>query len=127
MTETIALTQSLRAEVHALTRNLGFKTPEATIHYLLNNAIQNEKRLHVARLYQQGQKTLRQCAELLHVDLEEMIDILRDFRIPLDDDLGQRLETVKRLVQQIRPARRGKRKPAANKRTTSRKKSSVVK
>ncbi len=127
MTETIALTGSIRDEVHALTRNLGFKTPRATILYLLNNAIQTEKKLHIARLYQKGQKTLRQCAELLHVDLEEMIDTLRDFRIPLDDDMEQQIATLRNLSRKTGPVNPKKRKLAANKRTASLKKSAVSK
>jgi hypothetical protein len=38
---------------------------------------------------------------MLNVDLEEMIDILRELEIPFNDDLEQQLETVNKLAAKI--------------------------
>jgi predicted HTH domain antitoxin len=104
MTESFTLPPQIRDEVQILTRDLGLASPEATIQYLLQNAIEREKKFLVVRLYQNRQKTMRQCAELLGVDLEEMIDILRDFGVSFNDDLPQQLETAKKLAQEMRSA-----------------------
>lgn len=57
-----------------------------------------EKQLRVAKLYCEEKKTLRQCAELMEVDLENMIDILRDLNIPLEvDSSPQHKQTLKML------------------------------
>lgn len=104
MTENFTLPAQLREDVQTLTRDLGLASPEATIQYLLQTAIAREKKFLIVRLYQKRQKTMRQCAELLGVDLEEMIDILRDFGVSFNDDLEQLLEATKKLVPEIRAA-----------------------
>jgi hypothetical protein len=45
---------------------------------------------------------MRQCAELLGVDLEEMINILREFHVSFNDDLAEQLEAVNRLIREMR-------------------------
>jgi len=47
---------------------------------------------------------MRQCAALLNVDLETMMDILRDFDIPFHDDIAQQIETAKKLVREMQSA-----------------------
>lgn len=91
MKDTLTVPKSMLNEIDALTRDLGLMSPKATVRYLLENAIARERKLLVARLYQDRRKTLRQCAKMLHVDLEEMIDILREFGIPFNEDLTQQL------------------------------------
>jgi len=44
----------------------------------------NEKQIRGVRLFCNGKKTLRQCAELLGVGLEELINIFYKLDIPLD-------------------------------------------
>jgi len=122
MTESVVLPQNLRDEIQALTRDLGFTTPQATVQYLLQNAVASEKKLLVIRMYQNNQKTLRQCAELLHIDLEEMIDTLRDFRIPFNDDIEQQMGNVKRLVQKVRRTKHNKSKLTRKRKSTLTKK-----
>jgi len=113
MKQTFTLPSKLAADIETLKHDLGLKNFEATIRHLLQNAIAREKKHIVVRLYQKRQKTMRQCAELLNVDLEEMIDILREFDVSFNDDLLQQLETVNRLTREMRaksasPARRKK-------------------
>jgi len=113
MKQTFTLPSTLAADIETLKHDLGLKNLEATIRHLLQSAIAREKKHVVVRLYQKRQKTMRQCAELLNVDLEEMIDILRDFNVSFNDDLSQQLETVNRLAREMRaksasPARRKK-------------------
>jgi rRNA maturation endonuclease Nob1 len=68
-------------------------------------AVEREKKLQVARLYQNRKKTVRQCAEMLNVDPEEMMDILIEFRISFGhDDIEQQLETVEKIVKQMQAA-----------------------
>lgn len=116
MKQTLTLPSNLAAAVETLKHNLGLKNLEATIQHLLQNAIAHEKKHAVVRLYQKRQKTMRQCAELLNVDLEEMIDILRDFNVSFNDDLSQQLKAVDRLTREMRakPARRKKMPPKRN-------------
>ena len=103
MNHTFTLPKNLLDDIEALKRNLGMNNVDTTIKYLLKNAVVREKKLLVARLYQDRRKTLRQCAEMLNVDLEEMMNILRDFRIPFgQDDLAQQLKIVKKLAKQMR-------------------------
>ncbi len=103
MNQTITLPQSLFNDIDALKQDLGFGDVEATTKYLLQTAIERERKLLVARLYQSRQKTLRQCAEILNVDLEEMIGILLELGFSLGhDDLPQQLEAAKKLAQEMR-------------------------
>jgi energy-converting hydrogenase A subunit M len=106
MNQTITLPQNLVSDIDALKQHLGFGDVEATTTYLLQTAIERERKLLVARYYQNRQKTMRQCAEMLNVDLEEMMDILRELGISFGhDDLPQQLETAKKLAQQMRSER----------------------
>lgn len=61
--------------------------------------IENERKLRVARLYQKGRKTLRQCAEMLGTDVEGMMKILYDLDIPLSngsaDDIFKSLKMMR--------------------------------
>ena len=104
MNENITLPPQLRDDIQSLTRDLGLVSSDATVQYLLQKAVEREKKLLVANLYQKGQKTMRQCAALLNVDLEEMMDILRDFEIPFHDDITQQIETAKKLVREMQAA-----------------------
>jgi len=104
MNENITLPPQLRDDIQSLTRDLGLVSSDATVQYLLQKAVEREKKFLVANLYQKGQKTMRQCAALLNVDLEEMMDILRDFEIPFHDDITQQIETAKKLVREMQAA-----------------------
>jgi len=104
MNETFTLPSQLHDEIKTLTHDLGLKSHEATVQYLLQNAIAREKKLLVVQMYGNNQKTLRQCAELLNIDLEEMIDILRDFRVSFNDDLAEQLEAAHKLVREMQSA-----------------------
>lgn len=104
MNENITLPPQLRDDIQSLTRDLGLVSSDATVQYLLQKAVEREKKFLVASLYQKGQKTMRQCAALLNVDLEEMIDILRDFEIPFHDDIIQQIETAHKLVREMQSA-----------------------
>lgn len=94
----------MRDEIQILTRDLGLVSSEATVQYLLQKAIARERKFLVASLYQKGQKTMRQCAALLNVDLETMMDILRDFDIPFHDNIAQQIETAQKLVREMQVA-----------------------
>jgi predicted HTH domain antitoxin len=103
MSQTFTLPKNLIDDINILKQNLGLKDVEATIKYLLKKAVVQERKFLVARLYQNRQKTLRQCANILNVELEEMIDVLNEFGIPFHhDDLQQQLETVNRLAKAIK-------------------------
>ena len=66
---------------------------------------ERERKIFVARLYQDKKKTLRQCAELLQIDLEQMIDVLREFRIPFHhDDIAEQLKTARKLAREMQAA-----------------------
>lgn len=104
MTQTFALPKNLVDEIDALRHDLGFGDVQTTIQYLLQNAIANERKVFVARLYHNRQKTMRQCAAMLNVDLEEMIGILQELEIPFHDDLEQQLQTVNELANGFRSA-----------------------
>jgi len=43
-----------------------------------------DEQLRIAHLYCNGKKTLQQCAELLDMDIERMMDVLYKLDIPLD-------------------------------------------
>jgi predicted HTH domain antitoxin len=119
MNQTFTLPASLVNDVDMLKRNLGLGNLEATIKHLLKLAVAREKKILVARLYQNRQKTLRQCAEILNVELEEMIDILNELGIPfIHDDLSQQLETANKLIKEMRAAkdRVGKTRSTASRR-----------
>ena len=103
MKQTFTLSPNLVNEIVALRRDLGFDNVDSTIQYLLRNAVDRERKLIVTRLYKNDQKTMRQCAELLGVDLEEMIDILREFNVSFNDDLAEQLEAVNRITKEMQP------------------------
>ncbi len=104
MNGTLVVPSSFRDEIQALTQNLGLVSPEATVTYLLQNAIANENKLLAARMFERGEKTLRQCAEFLHVDLEEVMDIFSELGVNFNPDIEQQLETVKKLARETRAA-----------------------
>jgi len=104
MNHTFILSKDLINAVDSLRRDLGFEDVDSTIQYLLHNAIDRERKLIVTRLYQNDQKTMRQCAELLGVDLEEMMNILREFHVSFNDDLAEQLEAVNKLTKGMQPA-----------------------
>jgi len=104
MNHTFTLSQDLIDNIDGLRRDLGFDNVDSTIQYLLRNAVDRERKLIVTRLYQNDQKTMRQCAELLGVDLEEMMNILREFKVSFNDDLAEQLETVKKFSKGMQPA-----------------------
>lgn len=60
--------------------------------------IENARKRRVAKLYQRGRKTLRQCAEMLGTDVEGMMKILYDLDIPLSngsaDDFLKNLKMI---------------------------------
>lgn len=105
MNQTFTLPQNLAADIESLKGALGLDNLEATIEYLLETAVSREKALGVVRSYQNQQKTLRQCAEALHVELDEMIEILQEHGVLFHhDDMPQQLEAVNRLTQQLKSA-----------------------
>jgi len=104
MNNTFTLSKDLIDAVDGLRRDLGFDNVDSTIQYLLHNAVDRERKLIVTRLYQNDQKTMRQCAELLGVDLEEMINILRELHVSFNDDLAEQLEAVKKFTKGMQPA-----------------------
>jgi len=85
MNITINLPRDVITEVDVLTKKKKFVNRRQTLRNLVLQSLEKEKKLQVAKLYQKRRKTLRQCAELLSVDLEEMMEILRGFNIPLSD------------------------------------------
>jgi len=96
----VSLSDKLAAELDELAYKNGRSNRSRLIQRLLGDSIKREKQWRVAQLYVKGKKTLRQCAELLDVDLEGMIDILQDLKIPLEgDDSPQHKETLKMLRQ----------------------------
>lgn len=104
MNSTFTLSKELIDPIDGLRRDLGFDNVDATIQYLLRNAVDRERKLIVTRMYQNDQKTMRQCAELLGVDLEEMMNILREFKVSFNDDLAEQLEAVKKFTKGMQPA-----------------------
>lgn len=105
MNQTFTLPQNLAADLESLKGALGLGNFEATIEYLLKTAVSRERELGVVRSYQNQQKTLRQCAEALHVELDEMIEILQEHGVLFHhDDLSQQLDVANRLAQQMKAA-----------------------
>lgn len=103
MNQTFTLPENLVEEIGILKNDLGFGDVEATVQYLLQNALAAERKVLVARLYHNRQKTMHQCAEMLKIDLEQMIEILQELEIPFHDDLEQQLQTVNELANKFRP------------------------
>jgi len=62
-----------------------------------------DEQLRVAKLYCCGKKTLRQCAEILGVDLREMMEVLQRLNIPLD---GGRFPQNKLALKRLRQKRK---------------------
>ena len=81
---TISLPDKLIAELDELGSTNGRSKRDRTIQKLLRDSITREKQMRIAKLYCDGKKTLRQCAELLGVELWEFMDILYKLDIPLD-------------------------------------------
>jgi predicted HTH domain antitoxin len=84
MKVTLSLSDQLVAELDELLSFNGHYDRNRLIQKLLRESVAGQKQRHVAHLYRDGKKTLRQCAEILGVDLREMMDILRRLNIPLD-------------------------------------------
>lgn len=94
----ISLSDQLAVELDELASKNGRSNRSQLIQKLLADSIKREKQRRIAQLYVKGKKTLRQCAELLDVDLEGIIDILQDLKIPLEgDNSPQHQETLKML------------------------------
>ncbi len=105
MNQTFTLPQSLAGDIEKLKGVLGLENLDATIQYLLKTAVSRERALGVVRLYQSQQKTLRQCAEALNIELDEMIEILQEHGVAFHhDDLPQQFEVVNRLAQEMKAA-----------------------
>jgi hypothetical protein len=81
---TISLPKTLVAELDELIHQNGRLNRNRIIQKFLRDSVARERQMRVAKLYCKGRKTLRQCAELLGVDLRQMIDILYNLDIPLD-------------------------------------------
>jgi Arc/MetJ-type ribon-helix-helix transcriptional regulator len=97
---TISLPGKLAAELDELAEKNGRSSRNHIIRKLLRDSIVREKQWRIAQRYVEGKKTLRQCAELLGVDLEGMINILQDLNIPLEaEDSPQHKLTLKMLRQ----------------------------
>ncbi|MCI0697003.1 hypothetical protein L0337_33980 [candidate division KSB1 bacterium] len=100
---TISLSDRLVEELDELLSHNGRHTRNRLIQKLLRESITREKQLRVAKLYWEGKKTLRQCAEILGIDLEEMMDVLCRFNIPLD---GGRFPQNKFALKMLRQGRK---------------------
>jgi len=62
-----------------------------------------DEQLRIAKLYCNGKKTLRQCAELLRIDLEERMEVLYKLDIPLDAGGPPFNKPAMKLLQQQSP------------------------
>jgi predicted HTH domain antitoxin len=101
MNVTITLPKDVIAEVDVLTKEKKFVNRRQTLRNLILKSLDKERKLRVAKLYQKRRKTLRQCAEILGIDIEEMMEILYEFNIPLSngsaDDI---LKNIKMMREQ---------------------------
>lgn len=99
MNVTITLPKDVIAEVDAVTKEKKFLNRKQTIRSLVLDSLEKERKLRVAKLYQKRRKTLRQCAEMLDVDIEEMMEILRECNVPLSngsaDDIFKSLKMMR--------------------------------
>jgi len=102
MNITVSLPKTLVAELDSLAPKNGRSRRNYMIQKLLQESITREKQRRVAQLYCKGKKTLRQCAELLGVDLWEMIDIMRDLNIPLDGGCSPQNDMALKIARQMR-------------------------
>jgi len=102
---TISMPENLIAELDELKNQNGRSNRSRLIQKLLRDSIAREKQARVAQLYVKGKKTLRQCAEILGIDLEEMIDLLRTFNIPLDGGRSPQNKMALKIARQIREQR----------------------
>ena len=59
----------------------------------------------MAQLYSKRKKTLRQCAELLGVDLEELMNIFYGLNVPLSDEISPQTRLTLKLIRQKKPAK----------------------
>jgi len=99
---TISLSDKLAAELDELAQQNGRSNRTRLIQKLLRDSIVREKQWRVAQLYVKGKKTLRQCAELLGVDLEGMIDILYELDIPLELETSPLHQETLQMLRQKR-------------------------
>jgi hypothetical protein len=98
---TISLSESLAAELDELiSKKNGQANRGRVIQKLLRDSLIREKQTRVAKLYVNGKKTLRQCAELLGVDLEGMIDILQDLNLPLEPESSPLHQLTLKMLRQ---------------------------
>ena len=97
--------ENLIVELDELKNQNGRSTRSRLIQKLLRESIVREKQARVAQLYVKGKKTLRQCAEVLNIDLKEMIDLLRSLNIPLDDERSPQNKMALKIARQIRAER----------------------
>jgi len=98
----ISMPKPLMAELDELKNQNGRSTRSRLIQKLLRDSLAREKQARVAQLYVKGKKTLRQCAEILEIDLEAMIDLLRGLNIPLDDGRSPQNKMALKIARQIR-------------------------
>ena len=99
---TISLSDKLAAELDQLTHPNGRLNRTRLIQKLLRDSIMREKKRRVAQLYVKGKKTLRQCAELLEVDLEGMIDMLYELNIPLEVETSPVHQETLKMLREMR-------------------------
>ena len=99
---TISMPEPLIAALDELKNQNGRSTRSRLIQKLLRDSLAREKQVCVAQLYVKGKKTLRQCAEIFGIDLEEMIDLLRSLNIPLDDGRSPQNKMALKIARQIR-------------------------
>jgi predicted HTH domain antitoxin len=102
---TISLPDKLAAELDELAHMNGRSSRNRMIQKLLRDSIVREKQWRVAQRYVEGKKTLRQCAELLGVDLEGMINILQDLNIPLEVEDSPQHKLALKMLRQGRKSR----------------------
>jgi len=99
MNITITLPKHAIAEVDALAKEKKNISRKRTLRKLVLQSLETERKRRIARLYQRGRKTLRQCAEMLGTDVEGMMKILYDLDIPLSngsaDDFLKNLKMIR--------------------------------
>ncbi|MGH7492629.1 MAG: hypothetical protein ACREOO_09560 [bacterium] len=96
----ITISDRLVRQMDELFPRNGGSSRERTIQKLLRESLLREKQKRVAKLYYQGKKTLRQCAALLNVELQELMEIFCDLGIPLDGSRSPQNDLALKLLQQ---------------------------
>jgi predicted HTH domain antitoxin len=103
MNVTITLPKEVIAEVDALTKEKKLPNRKQTLRDLILKSLEKERRLRVAKLYQKRRKTLRQCAEMLNVDIEEMMEILREYNVPLSNGSAEDIFKSLKMIREQQP------------------------